>query len=152
MARKKKKKKKKAKAKASTRGSNSRRGGRKPGKWEFVRPEEIKAFRTQQGLSRAKLATQLGVSTTSIQTWEAGRPASIKVQRQLRDLIEGRPPAGSVSASSDTAAAAAASGHSDASAIRTTGEIVAAYLQSQTTSLPPAELAKLVLSVRLALG
>jgi DNA-binding transcriptional regulator YiaG len=124
----------------------SKRGGRKPGQWEHVSPDEIKAYRAKEGMSRAKLASRLGVSTTSIQNWEAGRPASVKVQRELRDLFDGNPIAG------PKAAPTAPANEADNSAIRTTGDIVAAYLQSQKTALEPAELAKLVRSVRLALS
>ncbi len=125
----------------------AKRGGRKPGKWEHVRPEEIKAYRGKEGISRAKLAAQLGVSTTSIQNWEAGRPASVKVQRELRQLFDGNPV---VALSVESPASSGL--EADSSAIRTTGSIVAAYLQSQKATMPPAELAKLVRSVRLALS
>ena len=123
----------------------SKRGGRKPGQWEHVSQDEIKAYRAAEGISRAKLASRLGVSTTSIQNWEAGRPASIKVQRELRDLFDGNPTTG-------PAAVPTTGGNEvQASAIRTTGDIVAAYLQSQKAVMLPGELAKLVRSVRLAL-
>jgi DNA-binding transcriptional regulator YiaG len=133
----------KKKVRKKTTGRKSGRGGRKPGKWEFVTPEAIRAHRAENALSRAKLANHLGVSTTSIQNWESGRPASLKIQRQLRDLMDGKSPAGPV--------VAGANGEPEASVIRTTGTIVAAYLQSSKAVLQPAQLSKLVRSVRAAL-
>jgi DNA-binding transcriptional regulator YiaG len=133
-----------ARKKKARKKTKAGRGGRKPGKWEFVTPEAIRAHRRENALSRAKLANQLGVSTTSIQNWESGRPASLKIQRQLRDLMDGKSPAGAQ-------APTGASGEPEASVIRTTGSIVAAYLQSSKTTLQPAQLAKLVRSVRMAL-
>lgn len=122
----------------------ARRGGRKPGRWELLTPKELFEFRKQHGLSRAKLADQLGVSTTSIQNWETGRAASMKIQRRLRDLMDGKAaPVANPGASANATATS--------SAIETTGNIVAAYLANQEAALPPAQLAKLVRSVRVAL-
>ncbi len=134
----------KKKTRASKKNTPSgRRGGRKPGRWELLNPEELLEFRKQRGLSRAKLADQLGVSTTSIQNWETGRAASMKIQRKLRDLIDGKAaPVTEAAVSTPTAAS---------NAIETTGNIVAAYLANQKAAMQPAQLAKLVRSIRVAL-
>lgn len=65
-------------------GGRQQRGGRSPGHWELVQPDELRRFREEQRLSRAKLANLVGVSATSVQNWESGRVASLKIQRRLR--------------------------------------------------------------------
>lgn len=126
------------------------RGGRKPGSWELTTPQEILDFRKAHGLSRAKLADQLKVSTTSIQNWETGRVASRKIQERLRALMDGKP-ALKVGAGSSNPGPAGAERNSGDTAIATTGEIVAAYLRTQK-GIKPDELTQLVRSVKRALS
>jgi transcriptional regulator with XRE-family HTH domain len=106
-----------------------------------VRPEEIRSYRERHGLSRARLAAQLGVSATSIQNWELGRTASASAQLRLRALLDGAPVA-------DPAAAANES--MGDSRVRATAAIVAAYLQADG-NLGPAEVPRLIRAVRKAL-
>ena len=127
--------------------AESHRGGRAPGRWEVVAPEELKRFRGARGLSRAKLAQLVGVSATSIQNWESGRVASLKIQRRLRALIDGEPVLG-VSPSDGCQDPAC---RARQALVRTTGSIVAAYVETQR-GVQPAELPALVRSVRAALA
>lgn len=122
------------------------RGGRKPGKWELTTPEEIREYRRAHGLSRAKLAAKLKVSTTSIQNWESGRVASRKIQERLRALMDGEP----APIMPSSPAAAAARGAVSGSAMSATAEIVASYVRTQK-NLKPDELIELVRKVRHAL-
>ena len=124
----------------------SRRGGRKPGKWEIVTPSEIMEYRKRNGLSRARMATLLGVSTTSIQNWETGRVAGRKIQERLRRLIDDAPaPAAGVGLPGSSSLL-------DDARTRTTGDIVSAYLQAKGKTLTPSQVTKLVRSVRKALS
>lgn len=133
-----------AKGRAAKKASTGKRarGGRKPGKWEVVTPDEILTYRRSQGLSRAKLADLLKVSATSIQNWETGRVASRKIQHRLRALIDGQAAPGN--------SAIPEPPPQDEIAIATTGEIISAYLQTQK-ALKPEQLTQLVRSVRRAL-
>jgi DNA-binding transcriptional regulator YiaG len=68
------------------------RGGRKPGVWTQVKPEQIVAYRKAQRLSRASLARALGVSSTTIQNWETGKSAATaKAQARLAEAMSGNP-------------------------------------------------------------
>ena len=110
------------------------------GGWTYVLPEEILAYRKDKGLSRAKLAAALGVSTTSIQNWESGRAAALPTQRRLRALIDGEPlpqPEGEVSVAQSELVGA-------------TGKIVAAYVANQ--SLSRDEVMTLIRDVKRALS
>ncbi|RMG15296.1 MAG: XRE family transcriptional regulator [Planctomycetota bacterium] len=129
------------------RENKPRGGGRKPGRWELVRPEEIREYRARKGLSRARLARALGVSATSIQNWESGRAASLATQRRLRAFLDGRAeplPGAEGSAVREPAL--------DASAVLATGSIVATYLESRKEGLRPSQIAQLVRGVRRALN
>ena len=111
--------------------------------WRFVQPEEILAYRQEHGLSRAKLADSLGVSTTSIQNWERGRVAALETQRRLRSLIDGEPllPGGLATLPQPAA---------QDSLVMMTGQIVAAYLSTQT-DLDPTRIPELIRTVKDAL-
>lgn len=119
----------KTKAKQETRG----------GTWKHVRPEEILAYRKDNGISRAKLASTLGVSATSVQNWEGGRVAALPTQRRLRSLIDGEeiPPALGAGPEKDCV-------------VTVTGQIVAAYLTHQEPLDGP-ELSDLIRRVKRAL-
>ena len=109
--------------------------------WTYVLPEEILAYRKEHGLSRAKLAAALSVSTTSIQNWESGRVAALATQRRLRALIDGETlplSEGGESTTSDLVGA--------------TGQIVAAYVASSQDSLSPEEVMTLIRDVKRALS
>jgi DNA-binding transcriptional regulator YiaG len=67
------------------------RAGRKPGVWKYVTPEQLREFRTSGQVSRARIASALGVSSTSVQNWESGRAAMPRLQRRLAELIAAGP-------------------------------------------------------------
>lgn len=113
------------------------------GGWRFVQPEEILAYRREQGLSRAKLADALGVSTTSIQNWEGGRVAALGTQRRLRSLIDGEPLA-------PNGLAAVSQEAPQDSLVMMTGQIVSAYLSSQA-DVDPTQIPDLIRTVKAAL-
>jgi DNA-binding transcriptional regulator YiaG len=109
------------------------------GTWKHVRPEEILTYRKDNGISRAKLASTLGVSATSVQNWEGGRVAALPTQRRLRLLIDGEeiPPAPGTGPEEDCV-------------VTVTGQIVAAYLTHQEPLDGP-ELSELIRRVKRAL-
>lgn len=49
----------------------------------------LKMYRTQAGLTQAQLATQLGVSVTSIARWESGKYPTPIVLVYLADMTAG---------------------------------------------------------------
>src|SRR5689334_19794207 len=70
------------------------RGGRKPGKWTAVTPDEIRAFRQDNQISRSRLAGALGVSSTTIQNWETDNGVAMpRLQQKVADLIKAGPAA-----------------------------------------------------------
>ncbi|MBL4848106.1 MAG: helix-turn-helix domain-containing protein [Planctomycetes bacterium] len=115
----------------------------KSGVWKHVQPEEILAYRKNNGISRAKLATTLGVSATSVQNWEGGRVAAIPTQRRLRSLIDGDPLPAKRSSKDDP--------DERLCVVTVTGQIVAAYLASQENVVNPDRLTELIRSVKDAL-
>lgn len=113
--------------------------------WRFVQPDEILTYRREHGLSRAKLAEALGVSTTSIQNWESGRVATLATQRRLRSLIDGDP------LPTNGASPHAPAGESaQDSLVMMTGQIVSAYLANQP-DLDPSKIPDLIRTVKAAL-
>ena len=132
--------------KSAKKKTRKNRGGRKPGKWELTTPEEITRYRKAHNLSRAKLADQLKVSTTSIQNWETGRVASRKIQERLRALIDGKP----ISAGIASEGLGPPRSTPADTAIATTGVIVEAYLRTQK-GLDQDQLKALVRGVKRAL-
>lgn len=138
----------------------ARRGGRKPGEWTATNPEEIKAFRTANGVSRAKMAGLLGVSSTSIQNWETGAGiATPKLQAKVANLMAGWSEIpGQVKAIAGRPAGPAllysATGQArGGEVIETAGRIVVGYLEAHGERISSAEdLVKLIRDVRLALA
>jgi DNA-binding transcriptional regulator YiaG len=139
---------KKTRARGATADARKRRGGRKPGKWELVDPLEFRRWREVQRLSRARLASLLSVSGTSIQNWETGHAVpSRKYQERLAELMKspgminlgggGRP-----TSRSDAG---------DPAVIMATGAIVSAYVQG-TSKLGPESLLEVIRTVRRALS
>lgn len=127
--------------------AKKRRGGRQPGKWELVDPLEFRRWRDQQKLSRARVASLLGVSSTSVQNWETGNAVpSRRYQERLAELMKD-PSA----ATAPTARRAAGVGGGDGAAVLATGEIVRAYL-SGAPDLGREDLVGLIRAVRQALG
>lgn len=64
-------------------------GGRKPGKWTVVTPDEIRAFRQEHQISRSRLAGALGVSSTTIQNWETDNGVAMpRLQEKVAELLK----------------------------------------------------------------
>jgi DNA-binding transcriptional regulator YiaG len=127
---------------------SKRRGGRKPGEWRLLQPEQLKDYRASNKISRARLAQMLGVSSTSVQNWETGTVASMKIQQRLAELIAAGP---SAILPPRKQASLWDMGQKSDPAIVTTGTIVAGYLQSHT-DLNQEDLIGLIRSVRQALS
>lgn len=157
-------KKKTTKAKAAPGGKKPKgRGGRKPGQWLHLEQDQLKAYRKDAKLSRARLAELLDVSSTSIQNWETGRSVPVKrYQERLVELMTGTPPApaparagrGAVRADGDgpVGHAGAGSDHLQATRLSVAGEILKGYLATaQGGKLSTDALIELVGSLRRAL-
>lgn len=115
-----------------------RRGGRKPGQWVHVTQEAVGKFRKGAQLSRGKLAEMLGVSSTSVQNWEAGHSVPMpRYQQKLAELITsgGAKPSPSASESAPTRVRSrqavplsAASPEVEVTRLSVAGEIMKDYL------------------------
>lgn len=127
-----------------------RRGGRKPGEWRLVTAEQIKAYREQHRISRARLAQTLGVSSTSVQNWETGTVATMRIQERLAALIAAGPVAVPPLRHAPSLWDAGTSSEATP-AITATGAIVAQYVQTRRGELPVDDLVSLIRNVRQAL-
>lgn len=77
------------------------RGGRRPGVWTLVQPEQIVAYRKEHKLSRLTFAKLVGVSSTTVQNWETGKGAAFpKAQEKIVALLESAPGTGPLVATS----------------------------------------------------
>lgn len=122
-----------------------RRGGRQPGTWSLVKPEQIREYRASNKISRATLATMLGVSSTTIVNWETGKAvATTRLQSRIQSVLGRAPMVSLVSVPS------AVGNGNGAAALEAVGQIVAAYLQG--AKVEAEELPGLVQRVRAALG
>lgn len=131
--------------------SARRRGGRKPGEWRLVTPEQLRAYREEHRISRARLAQTLGVSSTSVQNWETGTVATMRIQERLAALIA----AGSTAVLPLRRAPSlweASTTPEATQAITATGMIVANYVQTRRDELPIDDLVSLIRNVRQALA
>lgn len=132
----------------ATADSRKRRGGRKPGKWELVDPLEFRRWREVQRLSRARLASLLSVSGTSIQNWETGHAVpSRRYQERLAELMKSP---NLINAASGARPAPRGDG-GDPAVIMATGAIVSAYVQG-TSKLGTEGLLEVIRTVRRALS
>jgi DNA-binding transcriptional regulator YiaG len=134
-----------------------KRGGRKPGKWTLLTPEALRSWREGNGVSRARLASMLGVSSTSVQNWETGHAvATTKLQQRLAELTKsapeaaaGRRPAGRQAVPVSVSAA----GNGDPSLIQATSAIVIEAIRSNgKRGVSAKDLAVLIRTVRDALS
>ena len=141
--------KKKAKSEDVTLADGRRRGGRKPGEWKFVTADEIKAFREEHRVSRARLASALGVSSTSVQNWETGTVATLKTQQQLAEIMKAGPAA--LATVTPSGAGGWDPGAIVGPQITTTGTIVTGFLTSQQGKMSTDQLIELSKNVRQAL-
>jgi DNA-binding XRE family transcriptional regulator len=128
-----------------------RGGGRKPGEWTAVTPEQISQFRQDNEISRRRLAPAMGVSTTTIQNWETSNAVAMpRLQEKIAALISAGPSA--VGAPS----VAGHSGACDPSAllgpqVTAAATIVEGYLRTEGTKVSPEQLVELIRTVRGAL-
>lgn len=129
-----------------------RRGGRRPGVWKLLTPDKLRAYREEHKISRVRLAQMLGVSSTSVQNWETGTVATLKIQQRLAELIAAGPSAilPPRKAPSLWDVASGGNGKGDPT-ISATGEIVASYVSSRK-AIPAEELVEVIRAVRRALG
>lgn len=132
-----------------------RRGGRKPGTWTLVKPEEILAYRKAQSLSRLGFAKLVGVSSTTVQNWETGKgPAMPKVQERIVAVLRtdaGSQPSRGRKATKVEQHATNGQRHGGYdSTVEATGRIVAAFLGSM--KIKREELRGVIQDVRAALG
>lgn len=126
----------------------TRPGGRKPGAWTHVTPEQIREYRASNKLSRVTLAALLGVSSTTIVNWETGKgTASLPTQARLRDLLSRKPLTALVSRPT---LRPSVNGEDSSGALEAVGKIVAAYLQG--TKIDRDALPGLIKRVRAALA
>jgi transcriptional regulator with XRE-family HTH domain len=126
------------------------RGGRKPGEWTTVTPEQILEFRRANQISRAKLAAALGVSSTTIQNWETGQGVAMpKLQAKVAELIKAGGSA--VASARPTPGVGWDPSVVVGPQVTATGTIVTGYLQSQQQKLSTDELIDLIRAVRGAL-
>ncbi len=128
----------------------ARRGGRKPGKWELVDPLEFRRWREQQRISRARLATMLDVSATSIQNWEVGHAVPSRPhQERLAELMKS--PGASVAGAAPRRPLGLPADADAQAVVDATGDIVAAYVKG-TPEMKPEALLELIRTVRQALA
>jgi DNA-binding XRE family transcriptional regulator len=126
-----------------------RRGGRKPGEWKLVKPEQLREYRATNKVSRARLAQMLGVSSTSVQNWETDTVATMKIQQRLAELFAAGPAAILPRMKQQSPwQRDAGEGNSVLSA---TGTIVASYVKARS-DVGADELVGLIKSVRSALS
>lgn len=129
--------------------AKKRRGGRKPGEWKLLTPEKLRAYRDENKISRARLAEALGVSSTSVQNWETGAVASMKIQQRLAELIAAGPSAIVPTRKSSSLWDTSRNG-GDAAAVAATGTIVTGYVQT-SQNLGSDDLVTLIRAIRQAL-
>lgn len=143
---------KKEKGTTTGRGTQARKPGRRPASWQLVTPDEVRRYRESSGMSRAALARALGVSTSSILSWESGKVPSLISQRRLRILMDGEPLAPTVNGAEPAEGEAEAEvSEGQRAATMATGAIVAAYLKTQKQP-QPGQIADVVRRVRRALA
>ena len=137
------------------------RGGRRPGTWTLITPESLRAWREKNGVSRASVATMLGVSSTSVQNWETGHAiATTKTQQRLAELTSGAPAGAQAAGGRRGAAAAGAAaaprasgGDANGALIEGTAAIVVEAIRSSgKKGMSANDLAALIRTVRDALA
>lgn len=142
------------KAPAGANGAQStrvRRGGRKPGTWTLVTPEQIRAYRDGHRVSRVRMAQMLGCSPTSVQNWEKGKVATTKTQLQIKELIETAPSVPLPSRQRQGPSLLGAREAGEGVSLEVTGRIVTAYVAG-AKALGTEELVGLIRGVRAALS
>ncbi len=131
--------------------TSRKRAGRKPGVWKYVTPEQLREFRTSGQVSRARIASALGVSSTSVQNWESGRAAMPRLQKRLAELIAAGPGALDDGApDGDGLASDGPVGGVLSSQLLATGTIVGSYITAHG-KMSHDQLMELIRSVRSAL-
>ena len=80
------------KLKESIRQAGSiRRGSTKPSREFEYRPVNVKAIRTQLGLTQIEFAIMIGVSVSTLRNWEQGRRRPVGPARALLRVAEQSP-------------------------------------------------------------
>ncbi len=116
--------------------------------WVLVQPAELEAWRATRGLTKATLASLVGVSPGTYQNWTSGRTAPPWTRQvRLRALLDAPRPAAPPAPS---AAPSAPEGSPAGVKSFAAGEIVSTYLETQG-GLDAAALCQLVAEVRRAL-
>lgn len=68
------------------------KGGRKRGVWTFTTPEALIRWRTENNISRAKVARRLGVAFSAVERWENGAAVALpELQQRLAELVGEEP-------------------------------------------------------------
>lgn len=145
---------------SATRKTGTRRGGRKPGAWTLLTPEALRGWREKNKMSRANVASTLGVSSTSIQNWETGHAvATAKMQQKLADLMNApATPGAATSRGKRTAPATPTNGsaphaaNGDPTLIQATASIVVEAIRAGKKNVSAKELGLMVRTVRDALA
>lgn len=149
-----------------TKTKTKNRGGRKPGTWiAGLDGKKISAWRAETHTSRNRLASHLGVSSTSIQNWETGMAVPVR-QTQLRitEIVKSIPTTeaalrvlgkGNGKGKTNGNGNGHESGHEPFGSIEVavvdgTAQIVASLLAS--TKVPAEEIPQIITSVRKALS
>lgn len=148
-----------AKKKQVPRRIGTRRGGRRPGAWTLLTPQALRGWREKHQMSRGRVATALGVSSTSIQNWETGHAvATTKMQQKLADMMSAPSPSGAAPNRARPTApasngAAPRSANGDPTLIQATASIVVEAIRAGgRRSVSAKELGLMVRTVRDALA
>lgn len=116
--------------------------------WVLVQPAELEVWRASRGLTKADLASLVGVSPGTYLNWTSGRTAPPWTRQvRLRALLDAPRP---VAPLAPAAAPAAHEGSPAGVASFAAGEIVSTYLETQG-GLDATALCQLVAEVRRAL-
>ena len=130
--------------------------------WTLTSIEELEQFRQEEGLSKAELCRQIGVSSGAYRNWELGRSvATLKSQERIVSFLNGNEPTQTddeeiviskdkLQAAKDLLSQKPANEQLELSAMSATADIVNTYLQ-HSDRLKPDQLVKLVGRVQEAL-
>jgi transcriptional regulator with XRE-family HTH domain len=129
--------------------------------WTLTSIEELEQFRKEEGLSKAELCRQIGISQGAYRNWELGRNiAKYSTQERIVAYLNGNEPTSSenhitisknkLQAAKDILFQKPANDQLELSAMSATADIVKTYLQ-HSDRLKPDQLVKLVGRVQEAL-
>lgn len=125
------------------------RGGRRRGVWQFTTPDALVRWRTENEISRAEVARQLGVAFSAVERWENGAAVALpELQRRIAKIIGGASLEDEKTDDEVPASAGATPSGSD-SVVLGTSAIVTEYIRH--SKLSPEALVKLTRDLRDAL-